>query len=74
MKTNKEERAELKLHMGEGEVRRLIDDVEEATRLLGVLRRWRNGARIHDHETGHLACEACDHWEIVDNFLKEPSE
>ena len=73
MKTNKEERAELKLHMGEGEVRRLIDDVEEATRLLGVLRRWRNGTRIHDHETGHLACEACDHWEIVDNFLKEPS-
>ena len=55
------------------DVNRLIADVEEATRLLGVLRRWRNGARIHDHETGPLACEACNHWEIVDNFLKEPS-
>ena len=53
------------------DVNRLIDDVEDAVALLGLLRRGELGIWPHDHEIH--GCELCDRWEMVDDFLKEPS-
>ncbi len=50
----------------------LIADVEEAVALLGLLRRGELGIWPHDHEIH--GCKLCDRWEMVDDFLKEPSE